>query len=67
MRNFKKETTKFVPASLQVRRPNNQPKPKAILRHPIGQVPTQVKPANVPGKSADETCDEFLREISDLL
>uniref|UniRef100_A0A1I7RSQ0 EKA-like protein n=1 Tax=Bursaphelenchus xylophilus TaxID=6326 RepID=A0A1I7RSQ0_BURXY len=68
MRNFKKETTKFVPAALQVRRPATQPKSKPISRTPIGQSGGQIIAAPaVGGKSADQTCDEFLREISDLL
>lgn len=67
MRNFKKETTRFVPAALQVRRPSNQPRQKPISRQPIGQAPSQRADAAGPSKNADETCEDFLREIADLL
>ncbi|CAD5225167.1 unnamed protein product [Bursaphelenchus okinawaensis] len=68
MRNFKKETTKFVPAALQVRRPATQFKPKPISRKPVGK-PRQQQADTAPAVagSADKACDDFLREISDLL
>lgn len=70
MRNFKKETTRFVPTALHVGRPDtNKPKPfipSAVKTQPVmkTRAPTTAKK---PGKSADDACDDFLREIQDLL
>ncbi|KAI6223073.1 hypothetical protein M3Y99_01464400 [Aphelenchoides fujianensis] len=67
MRNLTKEATRFMPTALQVTRPSTS-KPKAPL-------PSSTIPANRPavkseapkgGMSADDKCDEFLREIQDL-
>ena len=79
MRNLKKETTRFTPTSLQVSRPS--PAIGAAAKHgpvlpgafPAPSLPSRFtttnkpKKAKAPAKSADEACEEFLREISDLL
>ncbi|KAI6237252.1 hypothetical protein M3Y95_00245600 [Aphelenchoides besseyi] len=65
MRNLKKEATRFMPTALQVTRPSTT-KPKAFI--PNSLVPNRLttKSTAKPSKSADEACDEFLREIQDL-
>lgn len=70
MRNIKKETTRFVPTTLRVSRPA----PPVVNRKAIRIennifLHTRPKQQNSQQfvKSADETCNEFLREIQDLL
>ncbi|KAI6223656.1 hypothetical protein M3Y99_01440000 [Aphelenchoides fujianensis] len=67
MRNLTKEATRFMPTALQVTRPSTS-KPKAPL--PTSTIapnrPAAKSEAPKGGMSADDKCDEFLREIQDL-
>lgn len=75
LRNMKKEATRFVPTALRVQRAG----PATATSHrPIGPnlsgihkpsrpAPPKAKPAAQPMKSTDEACEDFLREIADLL
>ncbi|KAI1722603.1 hypothetical protein Ddc_06770 [Ditylenchus destructor] len=72
MRNLKKETTKFVPTSLRIPRPNpSQAHRKAPTHHGAAMISANIKAkasnAAATGKSTDEACDDFLREIQGLL
>ncbi|KAI1712709.1 hypothetical protein DdX_09331 [Ditylenchus destructor] len=67
-----KETTKFVPTSLRVPRPNAaQSSRKAPTHHGAAMISANIKAkassAAATGKSTDEACDDFLREIQGLL
>lgn len=66
MRNLKKEVTRFVPTSLHVRRPDTT-KPKPLVPSTFTFAKPRAPAANRVGKSADQACDEFLKEINDLL
>ncbi|KAI6223704.1 hypothetical protein M3Y99_01438300 [Aphelenchoides fujianensis] len=69
MRNLTKEATRFMPTALQVTRPSTS-KPKAPLPASTlaaaGRPPAAKSEAPKGGMSADDKCDEFLREIQDL-
>jgi hypothetical protein len=72
MRNMKKEVTRFVPTTLRVQRVPPQPvvaKPKQTSaipnRNVVGSISSSGMSSQV--KSADEACEEFLKEIEGLL
>jgi hypothetical protein len=67
MRNIKKETTRFVPTALHVTRPDSS-KPKPMVPNAVSRpvVKPKAAPANKGGKSADQACDEFLKELDGL-
>lgn len=71
LRNIRKETTRFVPTqTLRVNRPTaSTPRKLTINSNQSmfkGQQSYQKKPSN-DNKSTDKACDDFLREIQDLL
>lgn len=73
MRNIKQETTRFIPTALKVTRPT----PPVVVNKKLVVAENETfihkqpksKPQNNQKflKTTDETCDEFLREIQDLL
>lgn len=65
MRNLKKEATRFVPTALHVTRPDTN-KPKSLVPNAVSRTKPKAAPAKKPGQSADQVCDDFLREIQDL-
>jgi hypothetical protein len=80
MRNITRESTRFVPTAVKIQRPIVPsvigPKiPTSSVAGPTKLVPRNaVKPKtkstvpeNQPGKSVDEACDDFLKELQGLL
>lgn len=72
MRNIKQETTRFVPTSLKVTRPTPPVVNKKLVIAEnetfIHKQKTSNKQVNQKFvKTTDEACDDFLREIQDLL
>lgn len=70
MRNLKREATRFVPSTLRVPRPQPSsigPKIPSIAAPGTQIIPKKKKLNRQTGKSVDEACDEFLKEIGGLL
>lgn len=70
MRNLKREATRFVPSTLRVPRPQPTsigPKIPSIAAPGTQIIPKKKKLNRQTGKSVDEACDEFLKEIGGLL